>query len=110
MICFKQEGDTFICGVFVKPPEGFQEHIEGVDPEIDAKVEGHFSNVLEELEAQKFRSKRNELLRKTDYKINYLIDNGLDYSAWSTYRQALRDSTIDFVLPTPPEGGLDEFN
>ena len=39
------------------------------------------------------RSDREPLLLEADYKINTLIDNGGDASAWRKYRQDLRDIT-----------------
>lgn len=53
------------------------------------------------------RNDRTLLLEEADYKINTLVDNGLDASAWRTYRQKLRDITkaedLDNVTwPTKP--------
>tara|TARA_R100001594_G_scaffold38402_1_gene69518 strand:+ start:594 stop:890 length:297 start_codon:yes stop_codon:yes gene_type:complete len=42
---------------------------------------------------QKLRFERESLLQEADYKINTLIDNNQDASAWRTYRQQLRDIT-----------------
>ena len=39
------------------------------------------------------RSTRKPLLEEADYKINTLVDNNQDASAWRTYRQKLRDIT-----------------
>ena len=54
------------------------------------------------------RNKREPLLFEADYKINTLIDNGRDATAWRKYRQDLRDITkasdLDNVtFPTKPE-------
>ena len=51
--------------------------------------------------------KRTPLLQGSDYKINTLVDNGGDATAWRTYRQELRDITntedLDNVtFPTKP--------
>ena len=62
---------------------------------------------LEEIEQQEqaqFRAERDALLRETDIEINKLEDLGKDSSIWRVYRQALRDSTITWELPTKPEG------
>ena len=53
------------------------------------------------------RSTRKPLLQEADYKINTLVDNGGDASAWRKYRQELRDITkaedLDNVtFPTKP--------
>lgn len=53
------------------------------------------------------RSTRKPLLQEADYKINTLVDNGGDASAWRKYRQELRDITkaedLDSVtFPTKP--------
>ena len=55
----------------------------------------------------KLRNDRVSLLQEADYKINTLVDNGEDASAWRKYRQELRDITktsdIDNVtFPTKP--------
>ena len=59
--------------------------------------------IEQEVQAQ-FRAERNQLLIEADIEINKLDDLGKDSSAWRTYRQALRDSTESWVLPTKPEG------
>ncbi len=55
----------------------------------------------------KLRNDRVPLLQEADYKINTLVDNGEDASAWRKYRQDLRDITkaedLDNVtFPTKP--------
>lgn len=47
----------------------------------------------------KFRSERDSLLTKVDIEINKAEDNGLDSTNLRAYRQALRDSTINWVMP-----------
>ena len=42
---------------------------------------------------QVLREQRQPLLEEADYKINTLVDNNQDSSAWRTYRQQLRDIT-----------------
>ena len=70
------------------------------EEELNAKWE----EMKDEYELNLFRIERNALLKETDL---YVIS---DYphktpeikEAWITYRQALRDSTKDKILPTPP--------
>lgn len=59
--------------------------------------------IEQEAQAQ-FRAERDVLLKEADIEINKLDDLGKDSSAWREYRQALRDSTLSWVLPTKPEG------
>ena len=51
-----------------------------------------------------FRAERNQLLIEADIEINKLDDLNMDSSSLRAYRQALRDSTESWVLPTKPEG------
>ncbi len=51
-----------------------------------------------------FRMQRDNLLKEADIEINKLEDNSQDSSKWREYRQALRDATISWELPTKPEG------
>lgn len=56
----------------------------------------------EELVTQKqneFRAERNLLLDKVDKDINKAEDLGNDSTVLRTYRQALRDATITWVIP-----------
>lgn len=60
----------------------------------------------EEIETEKrkqfeiqFRFDRDSLLQKTDIEINKAEDTGLDSNKLRTYRQALRDATISWVMP-----------
>ena len=59
---------------------------------------------IEESKQAKFRTERNQLLTEADIEINKLDDLNMDSSSWRAYRQALRDSTESWVLPTKPEG------
>ena len=63
------------------------------------------AEALKQKQAQ-FRATRNQLLEDADIEINKLDDLGKDSSFWRTYRQALRDSTITWELPTKPKGDL----
>lgn len=56
----------------------------------------------EELVTQKqneFRAERNALLDKVDKLINKAEDLGNDSTVLRTYRQALRDATITWLMP-----------
>ena len=61
-------------------------------------------NSKEEYEQAQFRAERDALLIEADVEINKAEDLGKDSSSWRAYRQALRDSTENWVLPTKPEG------
>ena len=59
-----------------------------------------------QIEAQQqsnFRADRNKALAKADVEIYKLEDAGADATAWRQYRQALRDATIDWVMPAQPQ-------
>ena len=60
--------------------------------------------IIEQAQAQ-FRAERDKLLVEADIEINKLVDLGLDSTEWRVYRQALRDSTLTWVLPSKPTGG-----
>lgn len=63
------------------------------------------AEALKQEQAQ-FRAERDVLLKEADIEINKLDDLGKDSISWRVYRQALRDSTITWELPTKPEGDL----
>ena len=56
-------------------------------------------------EQAQFRAERDKLLVEADIEINKLVDLGLDATQWRVYRQALRGSTLTWVLPSKPIGG-----
>ena len=60
--------------------------------------------IEQEAQAQ-FRAERDKLLAEADIEINKLVDTGIDSTEWRVYRQALRDSTLTWVLPSKPIGG-----
>lgn len=60
--------------------------------------------IQQETQAQ-FRAERDKLLAEAAIEINKLVDNGIDSTEWRVYRQALRDSTLTWVLPSKPTGG-----
>ena len=59
---------------------------------------------IQEQEQAQFRAERNQLLIEADIEINKLEDLNIDSSSWRAYRQALRDSTLTWVLPSKPIG------
>lgn len=59
------------------------------------------SEVITETQSN-FRTSRDKLLKEADIEVNKLIDNNLDATEWRVYRQALRDSTIVWILPIKP--------
>lgn len=52
-----------------------------------------------------FRAERDKLLVEADIEINKLVDSGIDSTEWRVYRQALRDATLTWVIPSKPIGG-----
>jgi len=53
-------------------------------------------------EQSEFRYRRDVLLLEADKLIFIAEDNGQDTTALRSYRQALRDATIDWIMPTKP--------
>lgn len=47
----------------------------------------------------KFRSERDSFLAKVDIEINKAEDKNLDTTVLRAYRQALRDATIEWIMP-----------
>lgn len=83
--------------------------VEMSSEEISAKEaeEKIFADEKPNRQKDALRSTRKPLLQEADYKINTLVDNGGDASAWRKYRQELRDITkaedLDSVtFPTKP--------
>ena len=80
------------------------------EAEENKKTKEH-NDAIPETEKQKkldlIRMQREPLLLEADHKINTLVDNGGDATAWRKYRQDLRDITkaedLDNVtFPTKP--------
>ena len=70
------------------------------------KVDWRTPEEIQEQGQAQFRAERNQLLIEADIEINKLDDLNKDSSSWRAYRQALRDSTESWVLPTKPEGAI----
>ena len=83
--------------------------VEMSSEEISAKEaeEKIFADEKPNRQKDALRSTRKPLLQEADYKINTLVDNGGDASAWRKYRQELRDITKaedlgNVTFPTKP--------
>lgn len=63
------------------------------DQKEKTKLEKTWTDSKDERLKQILREQRQSLLEEADYKINKLVDNNQDASAWRTYRQQLRDIT-----------------
>jgi hypothetical protein len=76
------------------------EYEKPTEEELNAKWE----EMKDEYELNLFRIERNALLKESDlYVISDYPHNTPEIKeAWITYRQALRDSTKDKILPSPP--------
>ena len=68
------------------------------------KVDWRTPEEIEQETQAQFRAERDKLLVESDIEINKLVDLRLDSTEWRAYRQALRDSTLTWVLPSKPEG------
>ena len=91
------------------------QQIDGVKVELTSeeialreKEEKEWEDEKPERIKESLRNRREPLLLEADYKINTLVDNSGDASAWRKYRQELRDITkasdLDNVtFPTKPE-------
>jgi len=69
---------------------------------LSQEIKKYEENILSEQEQQEiFREERNNLLQKADIEINKAIDNAdiEREKRLRIYRQELRDSTINWVLP-----------
>lgn len=62
-------------------------------------VDWRTSKEIENEKQSIFRQERNTLLDKVDKEINKAEDLGQDTKVLRAYRQALRDATIEWVMP-----------
>lgn len=84
-----------------------------IEVDINGKITEHEDAPIIEIpeeerlkqEQAHFRAERDALLKEADIEINKLYDNSQDSSKWREYRQALRDATISWELPTKSKGG-----
>ena len=68
------------------------------------KVDWRTPEEIQGQEQAQFRAERNQLLIESDIEINKIEYLDKDSRIWRVYRQALRDATITWELPTKPEG------
>lgn len=68
------------------------------------KVDWRTAEELEQESQAQFRAERDKLLVEADIEINKLVDLGLDSTELRVYRQALRDSTLTWIIPSKPIG------
>lgn len=70
------------------------------------KVDWRTEKEIEETTQAQFRAERDKLLAEADIEINKLVDAELDVTEWRVYRQALRDSTLTWIIPSKPIGAI----
>ena len=69
------------------------------------KVDWRTPEEIQQSTQAQFRAERDKLLAEADIEINKLVDAELDVTEWRVYRQALRDSTLTWVMPSKPIEG-----
>lgn len=69
------------------------------------RVEWRTPEEIQQSTQAQFRAERDKLLAEADIEINKLVDAELDVTEWRVYRQALRDSTLTWIIPSKPIGG-----
>lgn len=79
--------------------------INGKDISFD-NVDWRTEKEIEETTQAQFRAERDKLLAEADIEINKLVDAELDVTEWRVYRQALRDSTLTWIIPSKPIGAI----
>lgn len=75
--------------------------IDGKDVSFD-RVDLRTAEEIQQSTQAQFRAERDKLLAEADIEINKLVDAELDVTEWRVYRQALRDSTLTWVMPSKP--------
>lgn len=87
--------------VFAYEEDGSQDHLIGDKVLMTSEeVEAHINPPKTEAQIQsEFRAERNKLLSEADILINKALDNDQDVTSLRTYRQALRDATIEWIMP-----------
>ena len=87
--------------VFAYEEDGSQDHLIGDKVLMTSEeVEAHINppKTEEKIQAE-FRAERDNLINEADILINKALDNGKDATNLRAYRQALRDATINWVMP-----------
>ena len=81
--------------------------IKMTDAEVEQRQKDEEYSKSSKFKKMSLRNDREPLLLEADYKINTLVDNGGDATAWRKYRQELRDITKaedlgNVTFPTKP--------
>lgn len=87
--------------VFAYEEDGSQDHLICDKVLMTAEeIELHINppKTPEQIQAE-FRAERDKLINEADILINKALDNGQDTTNLRAYRQALRDATINWVMP-----------
>lgn len=87
--------------VFAYELDGSQDHLIGDKVLMTAEeVELHINPPKTEAQIQaEFRAERDKLINQADIIINKALDNNQDVTSLRAYRQALRDATIEWIMP-----------
>ena len=94
--------------ILYKNVDGIRKKLTDAEIEQRKKDEPQAIDDAPKYKLMEIRSDREPLLLEADYKINTLVDNGGDTTAWRKYRQELRDITKasdlnNITWPTKPE-------
>ena len=79
--------------VLYKNVDGIRTKLTDAEIEQRKKDEQQAIDDASKLKLMEIRNEREPLLLEADHKINTLVDNGGDATAWRKYRQELRDIT-----------------
>ena len=87
--------------VFAYEDDGSQDYLIGDKVLMTAEeIELHINPPKTEAQIQaEFRAERNKLINQADIIINKALDNNQDVTSLRSYRQALRDATIEWIMP-----------
>ena len=94
--------------ILYKNVDGIRKKLTDAEIEQRKKDEQQAIDDAPKYKLMEIRSDREPLLLEADHKINTLVDNGGDATAWRKYRQELRDITKasdlnNITWPTKPE-------
>lgn len=79
--------------ILYKNVDGIKVQLTDAEIEQRKKDEQQAIDDASKYKLMEIRSEREPLLLEADHKINTLVDNGGDATAWRKYRQELRDIT-----------------
>lgn len=79
-------------------------HNETIEKPTEEELNAKWEEMKDEYELNLFRVERNALLKDSDLYVlpDYPHKTEEIKEKWIIYREALRNSTIDLILPTPP--------